>query len=160
MPFKSEQVDKFGAITLDFCSKLTEKELIRRFSNAAATNFSSNPLIYKHNNHKIKFILRNIVYSGNPLPLNKKRVQVLAKYIDLLKQPNVFLLGLYSYDEQNICCIFNPLRYTKAKTKSYTSSHIKTIDLINARNDVFENNNGDYLFEISNLDQALCMILD
>ena len=160
MPFIVDQILSSGEVTQDYCSKLSEKELIGLFYNRTGFDIQTNPFEIDIQSQKITLVLRNIVYSGNPHPANKKRVQVLSKFLEVAKKPNCFILGIYSYKSQAIGCIFNPLRYKNATTVSYTSSHIKTEDLIEGKKNIFVNNNGDYIFELEKIKDTLCIIMD
>ena len=163
MPFKVNQLKKDGSILLDFDSKLELEKLLQVFSEETKLTplNEDSPFDYFFNSRYIKLIFKNIVYSGNPASISNKRVQVDSKSLVYAQDNNTFILGIYSYDNQRIFCIFDQTRFIGRTTKSYTSAHINIDHLISAKNDgIYKNSRNDILFLPSEFDKVFVMLIN
>jgi len=163
MPFKVNQLKKDGSILLDFDSKLELEKLLQVFSEETKLTplNEDSPFDYFFNSRYIKLIFKNIVYSGNPASISNKRVQVDSKSLVHAQDNNTFILGIYSYDNQRIFCIFDRTRFIGKTTKSYTSAHINIDHLISAKNDgIYKNSRNDILFLPSKFDTVFVMLIN
>ena len=123
MPFKVNQLKKDGSIVRDFDSKLSQAELREKFISLISIKPETETTNLLQING-LSVILKNIVYSGNPSSIDKKRIQVDSKSLALLQKKKTVIIGLYSYENCIIFVVFNPKRFLNRFTKSYTSAHI------------------------------------
>jgi hypothetical protein len=126
---KVEQIDSNLNVIIDYDVKITKKDIKEILSNHYKIINNKNPFECLDNkNRKFFFCIKQITYLGNPHHIFKKRIQIPAKWRRFLQKENVFLLGLYVYENNRIFVFFDTKKY-KDNRLNNSSAHVHTIDL-------------------------------
>ena len=161
MSYQVEQLKIDGTICLDFDFRHNDDELKQIFvTNSKIIESSKGKNLFNISGKEYRLIFKNIVYSGNPHPIRKKRVQVDSNSLKYLQDIDTLLIGIYNYKGNTIFSIFNSSRFIGRQTKTYTSAHIEINDLKEALiNGQFINKRYDVLSNSLNLTENLKEIL-
>lgn len=134
MPIKIEQITKTGLVVSDYDNKLSVKAMATLLSKHSDLKIISNKnpyqAIYKGKN--INLCIANITYLGIPHPHYKKRIQIKKPWADAMQKNNTLILGVYSYGNDFIFCLFNAKTYKNNKANN-SAAHLCTMDILKAK---------------------------
>jgi hypothetical protein len=126
---KIEQINTNGQVVIDYDYKLSKKDIKNILSKYVYVSNDENPFICIFNNKKINLCIKQVTYLGNPHNIFKKRIQIPKEWKKILSHDDTYLLGIYSFNENNIFVFFDKSRYIKNNLNN-SSAHVHTIDLI------------------------------
>lgn len=130
---KTEQIYK-RKVVIDFDEKLSVSDIYNILSQSLEIENKKNPFVCTIDGVKIRLLIKQITYLGNPHKIYKKRIQISSGWQELLKDENTFLLGVYKYKDTILYSYFNKENFVKRITNN-SSAHISTFDLLKAEED-------------------------
>lgn len=133
---KTEQIHK-GKVVIDFDENLSVSDIYNILSQSLEIENNKNPFVCTIDGTKIRLLVKQITYLGNPHKIYKKRIQISRGWQELLKDENTFLLGVYKYKDTILYSYFDKENFVKRITNN-SSAHISTFDLLKAEeNSIF-----------------------
>jgi len=117
-----EQVTKDGRVVYDYDTSLSGREIKGKLEELFTVERLETGLYIPKID--ITLLVKNITYLGHPHPEYKKRIQIPSKWNAVLADAHTVLLGIYTYKENTIYCIFD-----KKKRGKSSSAHVSILDL-------------------------------
>ena len=151
---KVEQINFNGEIVMDYDLRppRSKNNILNNIfeKTLGIKHYHSSDLSYEYdiNGKKIELIFCPIVYAGTGT-LNRKRVQISYKMLDIARKENVYIIGVYLYDRNEIFCHIDE-SFENTETSSYTSRYLLVEDLLHAKKKLIHRTSKNYLVFTSN----------